>query len=93
MYLLSCSRSTLHRYIKRGVLKPIKFDRAVRFSPESILAFVAAKQNRKGKMTMLTAEDKERIKAEILAKCDLVADCWIYQGASNKYGYVWIHCR
>jgi excisionase family DNA binding protein len=44
MYLLSCSRSTLHRYVKRGVLKPIKFDRAVRFSPEAILAFVAAKQ-------------------------------------------------
>jgi hypothetical protein len=36
---------------------------------------------------LLTAEDKERIKAETLANCDLIADCWIYKGASNPYGY------
>ena len=36
---------------------------------------------------LLTLEDKERIKAEILANCDLVADCWIYTGARNSSGY------
>lgn len=36
---------------------------------------------------LLTTEDKERIKAEILGNCDLVADCWIYKGAVNQNGY------
>ena len=36
---------------------------------------------------LLTAEDKERIKDETLVNCDLVADCWIYKGATNEYGY------
>jgi hypothetical protein len=35
----------------------------------------------------LTTAEKEAVKAEILANCDLVADCWIYKGASNEYGY------
>ena len=35
----------------------------------------------------LTLDDKERIKAEILGNCDLVADCWIYKGAVNDGGY------
>jgi hypothetical protein len=36
---------------------------------------------------LLTANDKERIKAEILGNCELVADCWIYKGAVNQSGY------
>jgi excisionase family DNA binding protein len=43
-YLLSCNRVTLWRYIKRGQLHPCKLGRAVRFTPEEILRFVAARQ-------------------------------------------------
>jgi excisionase family DNA binding protein len=43
-YLLSCSRVTLHRYVKSGALRPTKLGRAVRFTPEAILEFVAKRQ-------------------------------------------------
>ena len=36
---------------------------------------------------LLTAEYKDHIYAEILAECDLVADCWIFKGATNQNGY------
>src|ERR1039458_2063869 len=36
---------------------------------------------------LLTTEYKERIKAEILENCTLVADCWVYKGASSLEGY------
>lgn len=42
-YLLSCSRITLWRHIKRGDLHPVKLGRCVRFTPEEILRFVAAR--------------------------------------------------
>jgi len=43
-YLLCCSRMQLWRYVKRGDLQPTRLGRAVRFSPEAILRFVAARQ-------------------------------------------------
>ena len=43
-YLLSCSRITLWRHIKRGELRPCKLGRAIRFTPEEILRFVATRQ-------------------------------------------------
>jgi hypothetical protein len=36
---------------------------------------------------VLTQMDKERIRAEILANCDAVGDCWVFQGALNSDGY------
>jgi hypothetical protein len=36
---------------------------------------------------VLTAADKDRIRAEIIANCEFVADCWIYLGARNSDGY------
>ena len=43
-YLLSCSRMSLWRYVKDGELRPCKLGRAVRFTPQEILRFVAARQ-------------------------------------------------
>jgi excisionase family DNA binding protein len=43
-YLLTCSRMQLWRYVKYGQLQPTRLGRAVRFSPEAILRFVASKQ-------------------------------------------------
>jgi hypothetical protein len=36
---------------------------------------------------LLTQIDKERIRTEIIANCEPVADCWIYLGALNSDGY------
>jgi hypothetical protein len=36
---------------------------------------------------VLTAADKDRIREEIIATCELVADCWIYTGARDSGGY------
>jgi hypothetical protein len=36
---------------------------------------------------LMTAAEKERIKDEILANCELIADCWVYKGAINQKGY------
>ena len=39
----------------------------------------------------LTAEEKDRIRAEIIANCDLVADCWVYRTRNSAgYGMKWI---
>ena len=35
----------------------------------------------------LTSADKDRIRQEIVDNCELVADCWIWQGAKDKSGY------
>lgn len=43
-YLLCCSRTSLWAYVKAGDLVPTRLGRAVRFSPESILRFVAARE-------------------------------------------------
>jgi hypothetical protein len=39
----------------------------------------------------LTLEDKDRIREEIVANCDLVGDCWVWKGAkSSGYGMKYI---
>jgi hypothetical protein len=41
----------------------------------------------------LTAADKDRVREEIVANCDLVADCWVYRGTKNpvtSYGMKYI---
>lgn len=43
-YLLTCSRTSLWSYVKSGELQPTRLGRSVRFSPEQILRFVAARQ-------------------------------------------------
>ena len=35
----------------------------------------------------LTREEKDRIRQEIVDNCNLVADCWIWQGAKSAKGY------
>jgi hypothetical protein len=35
----------------------------------------------------LSQTEKDRYRAEIVANCELVADCWIYLGALNSDGY------
>ena len=42
-YLLCFSRQTIWELVKRGELHPIKFKRAVRFSPAEIERFVKAR--------------------------------------------------
>ena len=39
------------------------------------------------KYPLLTQQEKERIRAEIVAKCEIVGDCWVYLGALDKDGY------
>jgi hypothetical protein len=39
------------------------------------------------KYPMLTQGEKERIRAEIVANCEMVGDCWIYKGAFDRDGY------
>ena len=35
----------------------------------------------------LTTEEKDRIRQEIIDHCDLVADCWVWNGAKDAKGY------
>ena len=35
----------------------------------------------------LTQSEKDSIRAEIIADCELVGDCWVYLGALNSKGY------
>ncbi len=35
----------------------------------------------------LTPDEKDAIRAEILASCELIADCWVYRGSLNEKGY------
>lgn len=39
------------------------------------------------KKELLTLAEKQRIRDEILAKCELAGDCWIYTGAKSSEGY------
>jgi len=44
----------------------------------------------------LTGADKDRIREEIIADCDLVGDCWVYRGTKNPatcYGMKYIQGR
>lgn len=43
--------------------------------------------NKLPKYPLLTLGDKERIRAEIVATCAMVGDCWVYLGAVDKDGY------
>jgi len=36
--------------------------------------------------TPLSPEDKDRIRQEIIARCDLIGDCWVYR-SRNSEGY------
>lgn len=35
----------------------------------------------------MTVEEKDQAFKEIMERCVVVADCWVYQGATNKFGY------
>lgn len=36
---------------------------------------------------LLTPEEKDRIRQEIVDNCDLMGDCWIWRGAKTSSGY------
>ena len=41
----------------------------------------------------LSQEHKDKLRAEIIANCDLIADCWVYRGTENPrvcYGMKYI---
>ena len=44
------------------------------------------------KYPLLTKSDKDRIRQEIINNCEIVGDCWIYQGALDRDGYGVKHC-
>src|SRR6266567_1354410 len=39
------------------------------------------------KLPLLTQGEMAQIRAEILAQCEVVGDCWIYRGDLNRDGY------
>lgn len=38
-------------------------------------------------MTLLSSAEQEQIRNEIIAKCNMVGDCWLYTGQINCSGY------
>jgi hypothetical protein len=45
------------------------------------------------RFSLMSKDQKGRIHAEILASCDLIADCWVYRGTKNPklcYGMKYI---
>lgn len=54
------------------------------------------KKNILDRFQRLTQEDKDRIYEEIIANCELVADCWVYRNPSDdpqQYGMKYIQGR
>src|ERR1700722_14609807 len=39
--------------------------------------------NKLDRFRRLTSAEKDRIREEIIANCDLTADCWVYRGTAN----------